>query len=389
MKPTEIKLDEHTQRLLDKARNVPPPDPDMVAQERAMFLEQADYYRATVSETQSRRHNGWINNLITVFQSKERNPMLNTLMAILITITLFLGGAASTIYAAQASLPDEAMYPLKTWSENVRLSMAGSPQAKLELTLKFTNHRIAEIAGLLATDRPVTEGVASRLQQQLDAALQIAAGMNDPQMIQVLERIRTQAKLQSGAVAALMGSEPVQEDPLLMRILMRLQAQEQLAAAGETDPQGFRLQVQVRARQYGPSQTPNPTRPGYASQTPGVTPDPTSNSYGPGPGGSLVTGTPGQYGPGVPNPSQTPMPTGGSYGPGPGAGQQTPTSAGYGPGSNPSRTPQAASPGFGQPTATHGSGGSGSGGGVGTPEQGGNPGGLQPTDVPGQGSSRP
>jgi hypothetical protein len=261
----------------------------------------------------------------------------------------------------------------------------------LELTLKFTNHRIAEIAGLLAADRPVTEGVATRLQEELDAALQIAAGMSDPQMIPVLERIRTQAKLQSGAVAALMGSVSVQEEPLLMRILARLREQEQLAAAGETDPQDFRFQVQERERQYRPSQTAHPTRPGFASQTPGATPNPTSNSYGPGPGGSLVTGTPGQYGPGMPDLSQTPMSTGGSYEPGPGAGQQTQPSAGYGPGPNPSKTPLSGNPGSGQATSTKGSGGPGSGGGhaSATPSQGGGTGGQQPTQVPGQGSSRP
>ncbi len=378
MTPTENELDEHLYRLLDRARTAPPLDPQIVAQERAKFLAQGELFRSAASQTKSRRHIGWINTLVIAFQRKERIPMLHTLIAIIVTITLFFGGAGATVYAAQGSLPDEALYPIKTWSENVRLSLAGSSQGKLDLTLEFTERRVAEIVDLQASARQVPEGVVNRLQEELDAALRIAAGMNDSQMVQALEQIRLRAETQSQIMTALMAGGSGQEGQVLARIQERLQEQTQLAAGGEADPQGFRLQVRNRDRQNRPTQAPNPTQPGPNPHTPSAMPSPTGNSYGPGPGGNQATGTPGQYGPGEPNPSKTPLPTGGSYGPGPGAGQQTSTPGGYGPGPqagtstctpaqngrsgpgpNPSQTPQVGGPETGQqnPGATQQPGG--------------------------------
>jgi hypothetical protein len=413
MKPTETELDEHVKGLLDRLRKVSPLGPQAVAEERAKFLAQGEKFRAAVSQPKSRRHNGWINTFVLAFPRKERIPMLNTLMAIVISLTLLFGGAGATVYAAQSSLPDETLYPVKTWSEDVRLSLAGSSQGQLDLTLDFTNRRITEIAGLQADGKPVPGGAATRLQNELDVALQIAAGMEDSQMVQALVQIRLRAETQSQTMTTLMGSGSGQDNPELARLQERLQEQVRLAAAGEADLQGFRLQVRDRDRQNSPSQTPNSTQPGTIPHTPSATPVPTGNSYGPGSDGGQATGTPGHYGPGGPNPSQTPMPTGGSYGPGPGAGQQTSTPGGYGPGpqaststctpaqngggpgngTNPSQTPQSSGPGSGSqnPTVTMQPSGPGSGTGqsTATPQQSGNPGGGQTVEPPGLGGGRP
>jgi len=398
MTPTNIEPDEHMKSLLNRLRRVASLTPQAVAEERAKFLAQGEMFRTTVSQPTSRRHIGWINTFVLAFQRKERIPMLNTLMAIIITITIVFGGAGATVFAAQGSLPDQPLYPVKTWSEDIRLSLAGSAQGELDLMMEFTNRRVAEVARLQASGKPVPEGVAARLQEELNTALHIAAGMNDPQMAQALAQIRQQAEVQSQIMAAVMGAGSGQGDPVLARLQERLQEQVRLAAAGEADPQGFRLQVRDRDRQNRPSQTPHPTQPGFATHTPAATPEPTGTSYGPGPGAGQPTGTPGHYGPGEPNPSRTPEPTGGSYGPGPGAGQPSETPGGYGPGPhagtatctpmqdgdgpglgplNPYVTPQAGDPGGGNGPATV------------TPQQEGNGEGGQPTENPGQGGGRP
>jgi len=321
--------------------------------------------------------------------------MLTTLMAIGISIILLFGSAATTIYAAQESLPDEILYPVKIWSEDTRLSLEGSSQGQLGLILDFTDRRITEIAGLQSDGKIVPGGSVIRLQDELDAALQIAAEMEDSQMMQSLERIRLRAEAQYQTMTTLMGSGSGQDNPELLRLQEQLQEQVRLAAFGEADPQGFRLQLRNRERQNWPLQTPSSTQPGIITRTPGATPDPTRNSYGPGYKDGQVTGTPGHYGPGGPNPSQTPMPTGGSYGPGPGEGPQTSTPGMYGPGPqagtstgtptqngggsdegvNPSQTPQSGGPGSSlqNPSVTPQSGAphSGMDQGVSTPQQGG------------------
>ena len=394
MTPSEIELDEHLKGLLDRLRTVSPLGQQAVAEDRANFLAQGEIFRAAVSQQARHRHIGWINILVSAFQRKERIPMLNTFMAIVITMTLLFGGAGAAVYAAQGSLPDQTLYLVKTWSEDVRLLLEGSSQGQLDLTLEFTDRRVAEISRLRAMDKPVPERVATRLQEELDAALQIAAGMDDPQLVQALAQIRQQAEVQSQTMKALIGEGSGQKDPELVRIQERLQEQVWLAASGESDPQGFRLQVRerLRDRQNMPSKTPDPTQPGSVTQTSTITPGPTGNGYGPGTG-DQSPGTPDHYGPGGPHPSQTPMPNGGSYGLGPGGGQLSATPGGYGPGSNPSQTPQSDGPGSGpqNPSVTPQQSGPGSrtGQSTDTPQPGGNPGGDQSTQSPGQGSGQP
>jgi hypothetical protein len=398
MEPTRIEPDEHIKGLLNRLRRVAPLHPRAVADERAKFLAQGEIFRAAVSGPANRRHIGWINTFVLAFQRKERIPMLNALVAIVITLTAVFGGAGATVYAAQGSLPDQPLYQVKTWSEDVRLALTGSAQGKLDLTLEFTDRRLAEIAKLQTANKPIPAGVTTRLQQELNTALKIAAAMDDPQMVQALVQIRQQAEVQAQIMASVMNAGSNQGDPILARLQERLQEQVRLAAAGETDPQGFRLQVRDRDRLNRPSQTPQPPQQGSATHMPAATPEPTGTSYGPGPGAGQPTGTPGHYGPGEPNPNRTPEPTGGSYGPGPDAGQPPETPGGYGPGPhagtatctpaqdgdgpgpgpmNPSATPQAGEPGGGNGPATV------------TPQQDGNGQGGQPTEEPSQGGGKP
>jgi len=401
MKSTINELDEHLKGMLNRLRRVTSLPPQAVAEERAKFMAQGEMFRAAVSQPGDRRHIGWINIFVLAFQRKERKPMLNALMAIIISITAVFGGAGATVYAAQGSLPDQPLYQVKTWSEDARLVLAGSAQGKLDLTLEFADRRVAEAIKLQAAGKSIPAGVTARLQQELNAALKIAAGMDDPQLVQALAQIRQQAEVQEQIMAGVMNTGSNQGDPVLARIHERLQEQLRLAAIGESDPQGFRLQVRDRDRLNWPTQTPKPSQPGPATQTLGATPVPTGTSYGPRPGAGQPTGTPGHYGPGEPNPSQTPEPAGGSYGPGPDAGQPTGTPGHYGPGEpNPSRTPEPTGdgygpgPGAGQPSETPGGYGPGphAGTATGTPAQDGDgpgPGPLYPSATPQAGDPEP
>lgn len=394
MTSTPHEWDERLQKLFDHVRALPPLEAQAVAEERAKFLEQAKSLRMAVSRPAEPRHNKWIHNFILTLQRKERSSMLKTLMVMVLSVALVLGGTGGTVYAAQDSLPDELLYPVKTWSEDARLAWAGSPQAQLAMTLEFADRRMAEMAGLEADGKAIPGSVILRMENELEAALQIAAGMEDPQMMPALQQIRLQAEAQSQRMGTILNG-----DPDLVRLQERLQEQVRLVAEGSADPHAFRLVVgeRQRNRQTNPGQTPHPTQLPGGTCTPMSTPQPTGGSDGPGPGAGQTTGTPGHYGPGEPHPSQTPMPTGGSYGPGPGSGQPSSTPGGYGPGAGtatctpgsgagPSHTPPAGGPGSGSqnPAATSQPGGPGSGDNQPT-EQNEDPGSGQPPHVPGQG----
>ena len=190
MASTKVELDECMRRLLNRLRLVDPLPPQAVAEARAKFLARGETYRAAVSQPDNRRHIGWINTFILAFQRKERKPMLNALMTIVISLTVLFGGAGATVYAAQGSQPNQPLYQVKTWSEDVRETLAGSAQGKLDLNLEFAERRVAEAIKLNAAGKTIPEGIMTRLQLELDASLQIAAGMDDQHMVEALAQIR-------------------------------------------------------------------------------------------------------------------------------------------------------------------------------------------------------
>jgi Domain of unknown function (DUF5667) len=330
-------MDPKLNNVLDDLRSVPPRNLEAAAHGKATFLKQAAIIRSTVSRKQEARHNNWINTNIPVFPRKERSLMFNTILAIVLAVTVFFGGTGITAYAAQDSLPDQTLYPVKTWSEDTILSLTGSPLARLNHVLNFSDRRTAEIAGLLSAGNPIPEKVVARLQNELEQALELAAGMDDPQMVQQLEQIRMRAETQLQTMTALMSGVPESEKPALLQAQVRLQEQIQLASMGQADPQAFRLQVQQRLQNQAGSgkQTPEsgngPRR--SATQNPTGTPVPSGKGYGP--GSSQPTVTPGPKGPDGSQPTVTPEPKD------PGGSQPTGTPGPKGPGTqSPNCTPQ-------------------------------------------------
>jgi hypothetical protein len=303
---------------INDLKNSPPRDPQTAARGRVNFLAKAASFRQTVSRQTDLRHNRWTNTIFSLFQRKERLPVLNILFAVIIALTVFLGGTGGTVYAAQDSLPDQILYPLKTWSEDAILSLTGPSQTRLNYALDFSDRRVKEMASLHAAGKPIPDAVETRLQNELDLALELTAGMGDSQAIQQMSRIRQRAENQSQIMMNLMSGTPGSAEPLLLMAHARLREQVQLAAMGETDLGGFRMRVRQRFHGQGGSGEPAPEN-GNGSQDPGSInptgmpgPSGNGNGYGPGPGMNQPTMTPGQYYQGSQMPVQTPQSGGGS-----------------------------------------------------------------------------
>lgn len=111
MKNDEI--DPTLNNAFDDLKTTPPRDPQAAARGRANFLAKAAPFRQTVSRQADQRHNKWTNTIFPLFQRKERRPMLTTLFAVILALTVFFGGTGGTVLAAQGSLPDQTLYPVK------------------------------------------------------------------------------------------------------------------------------------------------------------------------------------------------------------------------------------------------------------------------------------
>ncbi len=320
-------------KALEELLPVLPRDPGAAAHGKANFLKQASEMRAVETGKQQSRQKSIFGAIFSTPTGKRRGQAYKSLLAAVIILVFLFGGSGLTVYAAQDSLPNAGLYPLKTWSEDTVLKLVVSSPSRINYVLDFSDRRLDEMAGLVIAGQVIPEGVVLRLQDEMEQALDLAASMDDVQLIQQIERIRQRAESQLGKVDALITAAAASEQQLLLRARIRIEEQIQLCGYAQADPQGFRSLIQQRQqdrKQLSEGETGN----GNGSPVHTFTPTPGGGGYGPGGGTGQQTGvgtpqaTGGGYGPGPGTGEKTPLgtaqPTGGGKGPGPGTGEQTP-----------------------------------------------------------------
>jgi len=264
--------------------------------------------------------------------------MTITITTILIIFSMILGGTSATVYAAQDSLPEQTLYPVKVLSEDLAIQIPRSPARKLVLLLDYADRRVTELGALVDSGDQPPESLVERYEVHLDRALQLVSEMEASRMLAALTQVQSRLEKQARYLENL-----PHDGALLIRARETIRLRLRWAEFGLADPEQFRHQARERHRFHQPPEFPGGFAPGPNPEAPGA-------GYGPGPNqppGSgdgegpwcYATGTPNQgdgYGPGS---CQTPG--GGGYGPGPcPTGTPTPGSGyGPGPGPNPSHTP--------------------------------------------------
>lgn len=221
---------------------------------------------------------------------------MNALISILVAFTLLLGGGATTVYAAQDDLPGQALYPVKTWSEDLRLELTADPRQEIDLLMIFAQRRVEEMVALAAQGLTPPAEVQLRLEEHLNQALQIAAGLDDAAMQAAMQQIHTALQndlrimLQAGGEASanlIQARETVemrirmvesgQADPQELRQTLR---EEQEMRTGQTATPGAGSDGQDGQR--GPASTPIPQQTPGGPQRPDQTPGPQSTPSGQG-----------------------------------------------------------------------------------------------------------
>jgi hypothetical protein len=104
---------------------------------------------------------------------------------------MLFGGAGATVYAAQDSMPNDSLYAVKTWSEDVKLGLTSDPAAKYDLLESYLYRRFAELDALLADGETIPDDFVTRTQDQLKAMGDSVVQMDkntDPTQIQDRDR---------------------------------------------------------------------------------------------------------------------------------------------------------------------------------------------------------
>ena len=114
--------------------------------------------------------------------------MFQLAMTVVLALALVFGGGATTAVLAQNAQPDDVLYGVKLWTEDVRLDLESTPAEELELALEFANRRAAEVHGALQAEAPVPEPLRARFENQLQQMLRLASDIPDGEIVPALDR---------------------------------------------------------------------------------------------------------------------------------------------------------------------------------------------------------
>lgn len=160
---------------------------------------------------------------------------MTTLASILAVLALMFGGGAGTVYAAQDSLPNETLYPVKLYSEEFRMNMAGEPDEAFALALQFAQRRGDEIKTMMNEGVEPTAENMLQLAQQTQMAVQLAGELDGEAKLKVQNMIQNQMRrmLNLQGDASEEGAMLMQQTHTALQMQLMLAGGEAGAGAGQ------------------------------------------------------------------------------------------------------------------------------------------------------------
>ena len=198
--------------------------------------------------------------------------MFATISTWIVIVAMLFGGTGATALAAQASLPTDFLYPVKTFGEEMHLAFTPGSQARVELLSRYTERRMKEALKMLAKGRPLDDEWTTRWQEQFNLRLQAVALLDEPAMIRALEQTRLRLRFQGGRLQAAQTNRPDDPGGTLEHLRARLRQQQKLVDGALDDPAAFRLRW--RGHQQGSDQTSETVPPGGQGESSGLGPGP-------------------------------------------------------------------------------------------------------------------
>ena len=203
--------------------------------------------------------------------------MLAQIIAIVMMATALLGGGgAAAVYASQESLPGETLYPLKTWSEDMRIGISTDAETDLQLNLQFAERRMAEIAAMAGHDDDHAAQAVLRLQNHLNQALEATGQVSQEQALPAMQRVRQTLQTQQSLMQQLMGNPDPAATPVMTQSRQMFQQQLHVMENQLVEEQE-QLQIQLQNQQQiwaaGTARPAEPDPAAGACRSPGAQPD--------------------------------------------------------------------------------------------------------------------
>ena len=182
--------------------------------------------------------------------------MFAKLAATLVVLSLVFGGGSLTAYAAQDSMPDDALYSVKLLTEDLHFGMSADASAQVELLTAYANRRVDEIASLVNEGEPIPDLVLVRLGDQLDTMLALFDEMDDDELNENAQYIHIHLR-DRDQLMTMIGSQQ-DTDPKMAQLQSMLEEQHRLASLGSEEPLAFRQMFRNNNDVEDPVEPPDP-----------------------------------------------------------------------------------------------------------------------------------
>lgn len=217
-KHPEPKLPAELEDRFQQVKDTSLPDDAARQRMRSQFTHQIQQLRPqNVTIPQNQRLNQQkATHMNNVFWRKQ-TMAIKIVSIVMALVTLFSGAGAGTVFASQDTLPDEFLYPVKLWSEELRLTLSQDIEKDLLLHLDFADERIDEMLALAETGLAPENALKINLQTHLWLAEKLADQAADP--VQAQAQVRSRMMLQEQKLTG------APEDALMTQTRTMLQQQ--------------------------------------------------------------------------------------------------------------------------------------------------------------------
>jgi len=189
-------------------------------------------------------------------------------LAVILAVVLFaLSSIGGTVYAAQSSLPDDLLYPVKTLVEDIQVGLETDPEDRLDLYASFASRRLQEIQAQVDAGEEVSERALALLEKHTEKMLQEAAQIGEKGLENALRQIEENLQKQNQLMEKLQKQTPGQGEKGLVNALEKIRERLELVGNGINEPQGFIKTIKERKEKSDPpgqgnnNENDNPNKP--------------------------------------------------------------------------------------------------------------------------------
>ena len=155
-------------------------------------------------------------------------------------------GTGVTAFAAQSSLPQDTLYPVKTALENVQMALTLNPESKALLHLQLAERRVQEVAAEVVSGQSASPSALNSAVDQIDDAVRAADNMPGPRAGGILAQVSQATSEAQASLQQISKTAPQSAQPALQQAIRATRRGSMIASVASRNPAVLNAGASVR-----------------------------------------------------------------------------------------------------------------------------------------------